>query len=141
VVNRALRVRAGDGPPLRLSWPAQGRLVAWITVFWLWSGSVFALYVSAFPAATDSGPVTAVGAYMVAWGVGWLALFAPQGIGVFEVVLAGLLAGGGAGLALVLAGYRALIVVRDLSAAAVALALRRRARAAGSPGAETAESR
>jgi hypothetical protein len=115
VVNRALRVRAGDGPPLRLSWPAQGRLVAWITVFWLWSGSVFALYVSAFPAATDSGPVTAVGAYMVAWGVGWLTVLAPQGLGVFEVVLAGLLAGGGAGLALVLAGYRALIVVRDLS--------------------------
>jgi hypothetical protein len=125
-VNCALRMRAGDGPPLRLSWPAQGRLVGWITVFWLWSGSVFALYVSAFPAATDAGPVTAVGAYMVAWGVGWLALFAPQGIGVFEVVLAGLLGGGGPGLALVLAGYRALIVVRDLTAAAAALTVRRR---------------
>jgi hypothetical protein len=52
---------------------------------------------------------------------------------VFEVVLAGLLAGGGAGLALVLAGYRALIVVRDLSAAAVALALRRRGAGAAPP--------
>lgn len=126
VVNRALRVRSGDGPPLRLSWAAQGRLLTWITVFWLWSGSVFALYVSAFPTATDRGPVTAVGAYMVAWGVGWLALFAPQGVGVFEVVLAGLLSSG-AGLALVLAGYRALVVVRDLTAAGVAVALRRRA--------------
>jgi glycosyltransferase 2 family protein len=127
VVNAALRYRAGDDPPLRLSWPALLRLVAWLTVFWLWSGSVFALYVSAFPDATDLAWPGVVGAYMVAWGVGWLAVFAPQGVGVFELVLVGLLAGGGAGLALVLAGYRALVVVRDLSAAGVAVLLRRRA--------------
>jgi hypothetical protein len=132
VVNAALRFRAGDQTPMRLGWPGLLRLLGWLTLFWLWSGSVFALYVSAFPAATERGAVAVVGAYAVAWGVGWLALFAPQGIGVTEVVLASLLAGGGAGLALVLAGYRALIAVRDLSAAGVALLLARR-RCAGTP--------
>jgi hypothetical protein len=126
VVNAALRFRAGDAPPLRLGWPGLLRVLGWLTAFWLWSGSVFALYVSAFPSATDVGGVAVVGAYAVAWGVGWLALFAPQGIGVSEVVLAALLAGGGAGLALVLGGYRVLVAVRDLSAAGVALLLARR---------------
>jgi hypothetical protein len=141
VVNAALRFRPpADGPPLRLSWPALVRVMGWITAFWLWGGAVFALYVAAFPAATSirgpAGFLTVMGAYMVAWGVGWLALFAPQGIGVFEVTLAALLTGGAAlsgasatgpaALAAVLAGYRALVVVRDLSAAGVALLLRRR---------------
>jgi glycosyltransferase 2 family protein len=130
VVNAALRVRAGDAAPLRLGWPGLLRLLGWQLLFWLWSGSVFALYVSAFPDAVDRSAAAVVGAYAVAWGVGWLAVFAPQGIGVSEVVLAALLAGGGAGLALVLGGYRALIAVRDLSAAALALVLARRTAAA-----------
>lgn len=117
VVNRALRFRAGDGPPLRLDWAGLLCLLGWLTAFWLWSGSVFALYVGAFPDATDRGPGAVVGSYAVAWGVGWLALFAPQGIGVTEAVLAQLLGSGGAGLALVLGGYRALIALRDLVAA------------------------
>lgn len=124
VVNAALRFRAGDGEPLRLGWGGLLRLLGWLTAFWLWSGSVFALYVSAFPDATDRGPAAVVGSYAVAWGVGWLALFAPQGIGVTEAVLAQLLSTGGAGLALVLGGYRALIAVRDLLAAGLTLRAR-----------------
>jgi uncharacterized membrane protein YbhN (UPF0104 family) len=129
VVNRALRVRAGDDAP-HVSWPVLGRLVGWLVLFWLWSGAVFALYLSAFPDAADAGAVTVVGAYLVAWGAGWLALFAPQGIGVFEVVLAGLLVGGSAELAVVLAGYRLVVLARDLTAAAAAGALGRRRPAA-----------
>lgn len=128
VVNAALRLRVDDGPPLRITWPALARFAGWTAVFWLWSAGVFALYVAAFPAATTSGPVTVAGAYMLAWGVGWLALFAPQGVGVFEVTLAALVAGGGAGLAVVLAGYRAVILVRDLAGAGVAGLAGRRAR-------------
>jgi uncharacterized membrane protein YbhN (UPF0104 family) len=128
VVNAALRLRAGDTAPLRMSWPALARFVGWTTLFWLWSAGVFALYVAAFPGATEAGPVTVAGAYMVAWGVGWLALFAPQGVGVFEVTLVALVAGSGVGLAVVLVGYRAVILVRDLAGAAAAGLAGQRAR-------------
>ncbi len=132
VVNRLLgllrRVRPSLGPPPVLRWPAHLRLVAWTGAFWVWSGSVFALYVLAFPALSDASPVLVAGAYMVAWGLGWLAIFAPQGVGVVEVTLAALIAGGetAAGVAVVLAGYRALIAVRDLLAAGAATAVDRR---------------
>jgi uncharacterized membrane protein YbhN (UPF0104 family) len=123
-VNRLLRllarVRPSIGEPPRLGWLAHLRLVGWTAAFWVWSGSVFALYLTAFPALDVGRPIAVAGAYMVAWGVGWLALFAPQGVGVFEVTLAALLAGGVGGLAVVIAGYRALIAVRDLTAAGVA---------------------
>lgn len=137
VVNRLLallvRLRPSLGTPLVLGWAAHLRLVAWTAGFWLWSGGVFTLYLAAFPALDAPGPLVVGGAYMVAWGVGWLAVFAPQGVGVFEVTLAALLAGvvggvGGGGLVggvvVVLAGYRALIAVRDLAAAGVGLVLR-----------------
>lgn len=125
VVDRALRWRSGGDAP-RLPWPALLRLAALLAVFWLWSGGVFALYVAAFPGATEQPVAAVVGAYAVAWGVGWLAVFAPQGLGVTEAVLAGLLAGGSAGLALVLGGYRAVIAVRDLAGAGIATVAERR---------------
>jgi uncharacterized membrane protein YbhN (UPF0104 family) len=138
VVNRLLRLlarlRPSLGVPPVLAWPAHLRLVGWVAAFWCASGSVFALYLSAFPALDAGSPVMIAGAYMVAWGVGWLAVFAPQGIGVFEVTLAALLGGalagsglseGVGGVLVLLAGYRALIAVRDVGAAGLALALRR----------------
>lgn len=126
-VNAVLRWRGGEDP-LRLTWPAHLRLLGWICVFWLWSAGVFALYVSAFPSATDAGPVTLAGAYMLAWGVGWLAILAPQGVGVFEVTFAALVQDGSAvvGLAVLLTGYRAVIAVRDLVGAGVAAGVGRR---------------
>lgn len=138
VVNRLLRVvarlRPSLGVPPVLAWPAHLRLVGWVAAFWCASGSVFALYLTAFPALDAGSWLTVAGAYMVAWGVGWLAIFAPQGIGVFEVTLAALLggalsgsafSGGVGGVLVLLAGYRALIAVRDVGAAGLALALRR----------------
>lgn len=120
VVGRALRIRTEDPP--RLGAGALARLVGWLVVFWLWSGSVFALYAAALPGAVDADWATAVGAYLVAWAAGWVALLAPQGIGVVEVVLAGLLASGSAELAVVLGGYRLVILVRDVLAAVLASA-------------------
>lgn len=132
VVNRLIvllrRLRPSTAAPPRLDWPAHARLVGWTAAFWLWSSAVFTLYVLAFPALDVGSPLAVAGAYMVAWGVGWLALFAPQGVGVFEVTLAALVGGGTgvAGLAVLAAGYRALIAVRDLAGAAVAAAVDRR---------------
>lgn len=121
VVNAALRFRAPDDADVPvLSWPALLRLVGWTAGFWVWAAAVFALYVAAFPGLTDRGPLAVAGGYAVAWGVGWLAIFAPQGLGVFEVTLTALVLDGAARLAVVLAGYRALIAVRDVGVALVA---------------------
>jgi uncharacterized membrane protein YbhN (UPF0104 family) len=129
VVNRLLRLlarlRPSIGVPPVLGWAAHLRLVGWGVAFWAWAGTVFAIYLAAFPALEEPGPVAVAGAYMVAWGVGWLAVFAPQGIGVFEVTLAALLVGGLGGVAVVIAGYRAVVAVRDVLAGGLALVLDR----------------
>lgn len=122
----AVARRRGVADPPALTWRSHLRLTAVAVAFWTWSGGVFALYLAAFPAATDAGPVVIAAGYALAWGVGWLAVLAPQGIGVFEVVLAALLPSSGvAGLAVLLAGYRALIAVRDLLCASVGAVLLR----------------
>jgi hypothetical protein len=132
VLNRVLALawRRRGGPPPALGWAAVGRLVGWLVLFWTWSGSVFALYLEAFPRAVPDGvsPLVVPGAYMVAWGVGWLAVFAPQGVGVFEVTLASTLGAASAGVALVLGGYRVVVLTRDLLAAGTAAWLHRRDR-------------
>ena len=132
VLNRVLAFawrRRGGAPPA-LGWRAVARLLGWLVLFWAWSGSVFALYLQAFPRALpDDLPLLVVpGAYMVAWGVGWLAVFAPQGVGVFEVTLASVLGAASAGVALVLGGYRVVVLARDLLAAGTAAWLHRRDR-------------
>ncbi len=132
VVNLGLRVvtrfRGTQFEPL--TWSLHVRLFGWSALQWTWAAGVFVLYLSAFPNIHGGGVVEVAGSFMVAWGVGWLAIFAPQGAGVFEATLAALLTGQTrAGLALVLGGYRAVIAVRDaVTFGAVLLARRRAAR-------------
>ncbi len=120
VLGRLVALRAGDREVPVLDWPGLVAVLGRVAVFWLWSAGVFALYLAAFPGATRAAVPTVMAAYMLAWGVGWLAIFAPQGAGVFEVVLAALLVGGADDLAVLAAGYRAVILVRDLLGAAAA---------------------
>jgi len=117
-INLGLRLLARwrGGGAVRLPWGRHLRLVAWNVGFWSCSALTFFLYLSAFPEITvPAGPVQVTGAYMFAWGVGFLAVFAPQGLGVFEltfVSLAGL--GELPGVVLVVAGFRVLMIARDL---------------------------
>lgn len=59
-------------------------------IFWLVATVSFLLYYYAFaPAPLQAGgwePLHIIGSYLFSWGVGYAAVFAPQGIGVFEVV-------------------------------------------------------
>lgn len=114
--------------PPRLDWAAYARLLAWMAAFWALSALAFTIYLHAFPDVAVREPLPIAGAFLVAWGVGTLAVFAPQGLGVFEVTLAALLVGRPAvGTAVVIAGFRALVAVRDVLAfAAGALGGRRR---------------
>lgn len=93
------------------------RCVAVVSFFWIFASVAFVTYLCAFPTMScmQSWLFTA-GAYLFSWGVGFLAIFAPQGLGVFEVVLGSLLADPlplGTIAALV-AGFRIVVMVADV---------------------------
>lgn len=122
VINRglALVARRRGGPVVRIPWSRYPVLLGWMAGFWVSAATMFTVYLHAFPAAVTRPPLEVAGSFMVAWVVGALALFAPQGIGVFEAAVAALLATDGvAGVAVVVAGYRALTLVRDVIALGV----------------------
>ena len=130
------RLTARRGVSLTVTWSGLARLAATEALYWTWAAATFVLYLRAFPAADGFGLLHASGAFMVAWAVGFLAVFAPQGLGVAEVSLVGLLAAGddGAGIALAVlfAGYRLVQLARDALAASTAEIISRRGARRGS---------
>ena len=117
-VNHLLSRR---GAGLAIAWPDYLRVLATAVAYWLWAAATFVLYLRAFPAADDLGIVEIAGAFMVAWAVGFLTVLAPQGLGVAELSLVALLAtedGAGVAIAAVFAGYRVVLIARDVLAAA-----------------------
>lgn len=132
------RLAARRGVSLTVTWNGLARLAATEALYWVWASATFVLYLRAFPAADGFGLLHAGGAFMVAWAVGFLAVFAPQGLGVAELSLVGLLAAGddGTGIAVTVlfAGYRLVQLARDvLAAAAAEIISRRRARPGSAP--------
>lgn len=78
--------------------------------------AAFVFYVSAFPGLyMQSSPLELGGVYLFSWGVGFVSVFAPQGIGVFELLAAELLRGVAPlkEAAALLAGFRLVIMVAD----------------------------
>ena len=83
---------------------------------WCIAATAFVIYLSAFPGLTlQAGPLESAGAYLFSWGVGFISIFAPQGIGVFEVVAADLMRGAGTlmSVAALLAGFRLIVLAAD----------------------------
>ncbi|MGK2930177.1 MAG: lysylphosphatidylglycerol synthase domain-containing protein [Acidimicrobiales bacterium] len=110
-----------DVPELR--WSLELELAAHLVAFWASSAAAFVLYLSAFPAVDTDGVLQTAGTFLLAWAAGFLAVFAPQGAGVFETAVATTLDGTSLGaLAVVVGGYRAVTAVRDVLAL-VALAV------------------
>jgi hypothetical protein len=116
-VNPALRwiaARRNIASVPALRWATYVELCGHLVAFWVASAAAFLLYLAAFPAIDAPGALRTAGTFLVAWAAGFVAVFAPQGAGVFETAAAGLLTGAPvAALALVVAGYRALTAVRD----------------------------
>jgi uncharacterized membrane protein YbhN (UPF0104 family) len=113
------RRRGRDDPP-QLDGRAYLRLISWTIAYWLWTSTNFVIYLWVFPGLTTGPGWILAGAFMVAWGIGFLTPIAPQGIGVFEVTLAALLVTDGiTEVAVILGGFRALMLVRDALATAV----------------------
>lgn len=88
-------------------------------VFWLIATAAFITYLGAFPlngnVVTDT--LVNAGVYLFSWGVGFLAVFAPQGIGVFEAVASDLIGSpiGFMGFAALIAGFRVVVMVADFA--------------------------
>ena len=87
-----------------------------VTLFWLVAASAFACFAAALGNALGEGSALETGGiYLVSWGIGYLSIFTPQGVGVFELVAGNLL---NSGLALgdavvVIAGFRIVLLIAD----------------------------
>ena len=110
---------------LRRTWPntaprftiaTWAKCCAWFFLIWTVQAAAFVLYIIAFGGGSATSHVAhTAGIYLFSWAIGFIAFFAPQGIGVFEAtatVLAGqvLLP---ANIAM-LAGFRLCMMVVDL---------------------------
>ena len=96
-------------------------------LFWIIAATAFYSYWSAFPAAREvvSG-LQVYGIYLLSWAAGFVSVFAPQGIGVFEsvagVFLQSTLTFSGA--VVLIAGFRVAVLAADLLAYSFFLILR-----------------
>jgi hypothetical protein len=102
----------------RVATPSLGvlaRVALLQAVFWCVASSVFWLYWTALPNPGSQSALLVGSAYLVSWAVGFVAVFAPQGLGVFEASIAGLL--GSAlpfvGVAVLAAGFRLVVLCAD----------------------------
>ena len=91
---------------------------------WAFAGAAFVLYLTSFPTLELSTSLfEAAGVYIFAWGLGFITLFAPQGIGIAEFTSAQLLSAtlSFGTLAALLAGFRVVVLCADLLAWALSL--------------------
>ena len=98
-----------------------------MVVFWAIAATAFTIYWFAFPVTgTAHSALSVAGSYLLSWSAGFLAIFAPQGIGVFESV-AGIFLHGQmplGSIATLIAGYRVIVFCADISAYGIYLLLR-----------------
>lgn len=94
------------------------KIVLVTVLFWVLAGSAFAIFIESLAGTlvVTGSPITIAGTYVFSWGIGYLAVFAPQGIGVSEVVAAKLLqvSSGFETVILLLLGFRLVILVSDI---------------------------
>lgn len=103
--------------PDRISFVAHLQSLAVVFLFWAGAAAAFLLYLSAFPSSTGVYSfIEMAGIYLFSWGVGFISIFAPQGIGVFEAVASELIEGpiGFMGLAALIAGFRVVVLFADI---------------------------
>ncbi len=89
-----------------------------VILFWLLATIAFVLYVGAMSNGLGVPPaVETAGIYLFSWGVGYVSLFAPQGVGVFETVVSMLLDSDISitALMVVVAGFRVVVLVADMT--------------------------
>jgi hypothetical protein len=98
-----------------LHYPAWLYSVLMMVLYWTVISLSFSAYVTAFAAAPDLDMISSAAIYMFSWCIGYISVFAPQGIGVMESVAAFLMSGDTATLIGFLFGFRLLVLLSDLS--------------------------
>ena len=103
------------------------KLTGVTAAFWIIAATAFYSYWSAFPAAREAvSGLQVYGIYLLSWAAGFVSVFAPQGIGVFESV-AGVFLHGAltfSGAVVLVAGFRVAVLVADLFVYGLFLILR-----------------
>lgn len=92
------------------------KCIAVLVIFWATAAAAFVAYLNAFAGGLQSMDwLQTGGIYLLSWGLGFVAFFAPQGIGVFEVTLANLLPAiySLGVVAVLIGGFRIVIMVAD----------------------------
>jgi glycosyltransferase 2 family protein len=92
------------------------RITLVVVVFWALASTAFVLFVKAFGGdVLHESVARIVGTYLFAWGAGFVAIFAPQGVGVFEYVAGALLGGAQVlGAASIMVAFRLVVLAADV---------------------------
>lgn len=91
--------------------------LTFLVIWFLFSSSFLVYFLSFSVLNTDTSAWDVIFGYLFSWGIGYLAFFAPQGIGVFEVTLANLLDSALpiSSLIVIIAGFRIIIFLADIT--------------------------
>jgi uncharacterized membrane protein YbhN (UPF0104 family) len=140
-----LVLKAVHRPPLEKSVSVGGmaRALAWTTLGWLFYGAHAWLLISEFAGHGAHVLALSLGAYALAWSVGFLIIFVPGGIGARELALIAVLAPvmSSASALVVALASRVVMTVGDLVWAGVGLAIGRAQNRSGKARSRTAKSR
>lgn len=112
IVNRWV-LRGQD----RISPVLYAKSVVVLVIFWATAAAAFVSYLNAFAGGLPPMHwLQTGGIYLLSWGLGFVAFFAPQGIGVFEVTLAKLLptAFSLGAIVVIIGGFRIVIMAADV---------------------------
>jgi uncharacterized membrane protein YbhN (UPF0104 family) len=124
-----LALKAARRPPLEkaVSRPGMARALAWTALGWLFFGAHAWLLISRFTTRGVDAFALALGAYALAWAVGFVIIFFPGGIGPRELALIAVLAPvmPSASALVVALASRVVMTVGDLVWAGVGLAVGR----------------
>lgn len=98
-----------------------------VAAHWSVAALAFSTYFNAYPESDHmASSLQSAGAYLISWAIGYVSIFAPQGIGVSEAVSALLLKdlGNTGSLIVVIATFRIIVLIGDIGAWAIAIVAR-----------------
>jgi len=103
-------------PVTHLSYRSYLRCLGIFTIAWFFPTMAFICYLSAFPTVIATiSTLEVAGIYLFSWAVGFVAIFAPQGIGIFELVASHTLTAPVSlgSIAVLIAGFRIIMLIAD----------------------------
>jgi glycosyltransferase 2 family protein len=110
-------VRVLTRTSVSITWSDYARITAFVLLFWAGASVSFVLFFRGLSEPTLAhSPLQLAGSYLFSWGAGFIAVFAPQGMGVFEYV-AGILLGAEHNVLLlvsIMALFRVVVLAADL---------------------------